>query len=324
VRAIGLIGKVFISAGLVLLMFTVYLLWGTGLVTAAEQDRLEQELAAGPLVGADLEEGDEIPDLRPDRVPDLGDGLFRLKIPKIAHDSVVVYGVGLEELKTGVGMFPDCDSVSGTCVRDARWPGEGGNVSLSGHRTTYGSPFWRLDELEAGDTIDVVAGRVRHRYQVRDKQIVDPVGGFDVVRQHGRDELTLTTCHPRFSAAQRLIVHADYMGASLAATPGGPTGPPPDPAQPVVGLDVLILAGVALASALASMGLTDRFRKPAIYLAVGIGCAAGLWVGVFPRLTHLIDDGGALQEQAAAAFDAIIGTHQLQQVLASGWASYVS
>ncbi|MDT9165830.1 sortase, partial [Escherichia coli] len=84
------------------------------------------------------------------------------------------------------------------------------------------------------DTVDFESGRVRYRYRVREQKIVDPIAGFNVVEQHGKDELTLTTCHPRFSATQRLIVSADYLGASLvSAKPAAPgEAPTPTAKQP--------------------------------------------------------------------------------------------
>lgn len=293
VRIIGIVGRVFVGAGLVLLFYTGYLLWGTGVYTAQEQQRASQQLEANPLIDQEqLTEGGEIPAARPEQVV-VGSPLFTLKIPKVGLESAVIEGVGREDLKKGIGHFPDCADVGEgvECVDGAVYPGEDGNVALSGHRTTYGAPFFNLHELQAGDVIDFESGRARYRYIVREQQIVDPVAGFDVVRQHGKAELTLTTCHPRFSAAQRLIIHADYAGSSLAGPPstgvveGGPLQPGP---QPVVALDVLILASVALASGLSSLALSRRWRKTAAYAAVSLTSAAVLWVGVFPRVLAMM------------------------------------
>ncbi|MGH2759887.1 MAG: class E sortase, partial [Actinomycetota bacterium] len=197
-----------------------------------------------------------------------------------------------ESLRKGVGHFPDCnDGSSSECLSDTRYPGESGNVALSGHRTTYGAPFFRLNEVAKGDTIDIVSGRARYRYRVREQKIVDPVTGFSTVEQHGRDELTLTTCNPRFSAAQRLIIHADYEGASLVSAAPRPRRATPTPKsepQAVVAPDVLMLASIALASALGALGLSKRYRNVAAYITLGIAGAAGLWVGVFPRVLALM------------------------------------
>ena len=289
VRVIGIVGRIFVAAGLLLLFFTGYLLWGTGVYTKQQQEDAQKTLEANPLVNQDNLSAGNIPPARPSQPANLGDPLFSIKIPKIGLDTVVVEGVGREELKKGPGLFPDCDEGLGSdCVSDAKYPGEDGNVAISGHRTTYGAPFFRLNELAPGDLVDFVSGRARYRYKVRESQIVDPVAGFNVVEQHGRNEVTLTTCHPRFSAAQRLVIQADYVGASLVSAPlsEGPTSGPNE--QPVVGADVLILASVALASALGSLALSKKYKWTAAYIAIGLAGAAGLWVGIFPRLLLLM------------------------------------
>ena len=167
----------------------------------------------------------------------------------------------------------------------AKYPGENGNVAISGHRTTYGAPFFRVNELKKGDVIDFVSGRARYRYRVREQKIVDPVGGLPRGRAAGRTELTLTSCHPRFSAAQRLDhqgelrrVVARRRGTVRVRVRSARRAPP------VIPTDVLVLGSIAIASALASLGLSKKYRWTAAYVALGIVGAAGLWVGVFPRV----------------------------------------
>jgi len=293
VRTIGILGRVFVGAGMILLFYTGYLLWGTGVYTKQEQRQATEELARNPIVSQEELSTGNIPAARPAAgAAKLGEPLFTLKIPKIGLETVVIQGIGREELKKGPGHFPDCGTAeSGECVSEAKYPGEKGNVALSGHRTTYGAPFFRLNELEKGDVIDFVSGRARYRYRVREQKIVDPVSGFATVEQHGRDEVTLTTCHPRFSAAQRLIVHGDYLGASLISAPaatGGSGEVPSTAKRPVIPADVLLLGSIAAASALGALGLSKRHQLKALYISILIGGAAGLWVGVFPRVLELM------------------------------------
>lgn len=293
VRTIGILGRIFVGAGLILLFYTAYLLWGTGVYTKQEQQRAATQLARDPIVTEEKLSKGNIPAARPPGGAKLGEPLFTLKIPKIGLETAVVQGVGREELKKGPGHFPDCNASPGTreCVTEAKYPGESGNVPISGHRTTYGAPFFRLNELEKGDIVDFVSGRARYRYKVREQKIVDPIGGFREVEQHGRDEVTLTTCHPRFTAAQRMVVQADYIGASLISPtpPVSKSGDPIRPGkQPVIPADVLILASVAVASALSAMGLSKRHRLTAVYISLVIVGAAGLWIGVFPRVLAIM------------------------------------
>ncbi|MEX2393418.1 MAG: sortase, partial [Actinomycetota bacterium] len=216
-RFIGILGRLFVASGLLLLFFTAYLLWGTGVYTKQQQERLKGDLARGGTVSKEeIGPGGKLPSARPKVQPKANDGLFTIKIPEIGLDTAVVYEVGLEQLKDGPGLFPQCSvAVGEDCVQKGLYPGEDGNVAISGHRTTYGAPFYRLDELSKGDSIDMISRGVRYRYLMREQKIVDPRAGYEVVEQHGRKELTLTTCHPRFSAAQRLVIHADFQGAEL-------------------------------------------------------------------------------------------------------------
>jgi sortase A len=288
VRAIGILGRVFVLAGVLLLFFTAYLLWGTGVYTKNEQAKLEKELQQKTQVSEqDIADG-KFPSARPEGTPALGSSLFSIKIPKIGLDTVVVEGVGVEELKKGPGLFPDC-AVQKTedCVDGAKYPGEEGNVAISGHRTTYGAPFFRLNDVQNGDTIDLESRGVRYRYKVTGQEIVDPVAGYENVLQHGKTELTLTTCHPRFSAAQRLIVHADYVGPTLARAASSSSGGSVKD-QPVVPTDVIVLGAIAVAAALGSLALSRRYQRTAAYLTSGMVIAAGLWVFAFPRIVLLM------------------------------------
>lgn len=288
VHVVGTLGRLFVAGGLLLLFFTGYLLWGTGVYTRQEQQRAVDHLAANPIVTEQKLAKGKVPPARPTTTPNLGDPLFAMTVPKIGLNAAAVFGVRRDDLRKGPGLFPDCDEVATTeCVSDAKYPGEPGNVAMSGHRTTYGAPFFRLNELAKGDTIDFISGRARYRYRVREQLIVTP-DRFDVVEQHGRNELTLTTCNPRFSAAQRLIVYADYEGASLVSAPKARAGRAPVQPRPLVTPDVLILVSVAVTSALSSLALSKRYRAAAVYAAFTIVGAAGLWVGVFPRVLALM------------------------------------
>jgi sortase A len=287
---IGVVGRVFVAAGLLLLFFTAYLLGGTNVYTKKQQEQATSALAKNPIVSEAQLAGGKIPPARPKTTPALGSALFKLDIPKIGLETAVIQGVGREELKKGPGHFPSCSEIGANqdCVAESKDPGEHGNVALSGHRTTYGAPFFRVNELAKGDLIDFISGRARYRYKVTSQEIVDPTAGFRVVEQHGKDELTLTSCHPRFSAAQRLIIHADYVGASLVSASGVQVGPSRSAPRPVVPADVLVLASIAGASALASLGLSKRYRGAAAYIAIGIVGASGMWVAVFPRVLHFM------------------------------------
>lgn len=177
------------------MLFCAYLLWGTGSYTQSQQLLLQRELAAARAAG---ERG------RLDRI-DLGRAVALLSIPRLGpgYRYAIVEGVGADQLRKGPGHYP------GSAL-----PGQIGNFVVSGHRTTYAAPFNRLDELERGDEIVVDAREARYTYRVTSQDVVEPdevdvlapVPGKPDIRPI-RAYITLSTCHPEFSAAQRLIVY---------------------------------------------------------------------------------------------------------------------
>jgi len=96
-------------------------------------------------------------------------------------------------------------------------PCEAGNVAIAGHRTTYGKPFGNLDRLKAGDTIELTTPVGGCVYQlVKAPFIVEPTD-MSVIDPTAERMVTLTTCHPKGSAAQRLIVQAKWVKDVQAA-----------------------------------------------------------------------------------------------------------
>jgi len=126
-----------------------------------------------------------------------GKPLARMVIPKINLDTIVLEGVGSDVLKKGPGH-----------MRDTARPGETGNVVLSGHRSTYGRPFYALDKLKKDDPIHVYTATDKFTYYVTEQKIVEPTALW-VTDQTKDKKLTLITCNPIFSAKQRLVVFAE-------------------------------------------------------------------------------------------------------------------
>lgn len=184
------LGRLCIIAASILAGYLLWVLWGTGLITARAQDDLRQEFAPK------LENPRVPPAGEPVRIP--GDAVAEIIIPRIELDAIVVNGTGTEDLKKGPGLYP------GSAL-----PWEpSGRVAIAGHRTTYGAPFWDLDRLKEGDLIQLATEYGTFDYRVVRTEIVQP-SATQVLDQTERPTLVLTTCNPRFSAAQRLIVIAD-------------------------------------------------------------------------------------------------------------------
>ena len=235
-RVVGAVGRVFITVGLLILLFVAYQLWGTGLYTAREQDELERQFTS-----ALASEGQPTPTTGstpsttapatpsssttttttepPPPPPPEGEAVARIRIPKIGIDSIVVNGVNREDLRKGPGHYPDTPL-----------PGQEGNSAIAGHRTTYGAPFGDLDQLSEGDLIQVRTLQGSFKYRVSEQLIVRPsdIAVIDPTPVNPTNPaegflatLTLTTCNPKYSAAQRLVIHAD-LDPDQVALPAPP------------------------------------------------------------------------------------------------------
>lgn len=140
------------------------------------------------------------------RTVETGDSLTRIRIPAIDVDAVVVEGVTPSALRAGAGHYPQTPL-----------PCEAGNVAIAGHRTTYGKPFGNLDRLKVGDTIELTTPIGGCVYQlVKTPFIVEPTD-MSVLQPTAERTVTLTTCHPKGSAAQRLIVQGKWVKDLQAA-----------------------------------------------------------------------------------------------------------
>jgi len=217
-------GKTFITVGVLILLFVAYQLFGTGLAEARNQHDLrrtfEQQLAAPPAAAGPAPKGaPPTTAVGPAPAP-TGDAVAIIRIPRIGVDKAVVNGVGLPDLQKGPGHYPNTPM-----------PGQPGNAAIAGHRTTYGAPFYHLDELSAGDPIYVTTRQGKFLYEVTGSHAVKPTD-VSVIDATPDNRLTLTTCNPRFSAAQRLIVTAALKGAAAEPSPAPPTATLIDPGDP--------------------------------------------------------------------------------------------
>lgn len=217
-KTVLVFGELLITLGLVVFLFIFYELKITDWKTADSQHRLSKQLATqwqAPVPKVD-------PVTAPAKTPRVladpplkvvdGQGFAILRIPRFGagYHWVVVEGVSRDDLEDGPGHYP------GTAL-----PGQIGNMVMSGHRTTYGHAFNRLAELRTGDVISLQVRSRTYDYHVIRTQIVDPndtsvifpVPG-DINAKPTKRLLTMTTCNPEYSAAQRLIVTAEITGGT--------------------------------------------------------------------------------------------------------------
>jgi sortase A len=231
------IGQTFITLGLVFLLLAAYEVWFTDLLnhrtqkrlTTALQDQWEQG-GDDPTVAVPGQPGQKVREIP------LGDAFALIYIPDFGTDYVfsVVQGTGMDQLNEGPGHYVD-----------SPLPGAVGNVAIAGHRVGKGSPFLNLDKLGAGSAIVLRTKSYWYTYRVvgdgngdadrvsalgfPGREIVDPsdVGVIAPVpdkpgAKPTRRLLTLTTCHPKFTARQRMVIHAQLEGAPFPVGKGTP------------------------------------------------------------------------------------------------------
>jgi len=209
--AIGAFGRVLITAGVLILLFVAYQLWGTGIYEARAQSDLESQFQhevsqrRGPTstTGAPSPTATTTPvELPP--APAAGDPVGVIKIDKIGVDKVVVEGTTVPDLRKGPGHYTG-----------SPMPGQVGNAVIAGHRTTYGAPFADLDRLSRGDRVSVRTLTGTWVYVLTDDpfavkpthtEVLDPT--VDPATGQEAATLTLTTCEPKYSASERLVVKA--------------------------------------------------------------------------------------------------------------------
>ena len=123
-----------------------------------------------------------------------------MRIPSINLDEPIRSGVALDVIDAGVAHWV------GTSA-----PGGSGNMVLAGHRTVHTAPFHDLDRLEPNDLIYVTDHRgFEVMYKVTDTFIVTPRDIW-ITYEHGKPMLTMFACHPKGSAARRIVVQADLV-----------------------------------------------------------------------------------------------------------------
>jgi sortase A len=212
------LGQTLITAGLVILLFVAYELWWTGLTTRHDQHvllkTLHQQWSQRQAI----------------HHPTPGAGIAILRIPRLGKNYmfVVVQGTSTADLIKGPGHYP------GTAM-----PGQLGNFAVAAHRTTYLHPFYNINELKVGDPIVLETRTMWFTYRVQDipgtdarhTEVVSPTDvsvAYPVPDQPNpaavptNRVLTFTSCNPRYSAAQRIVVHAVLSGEQRKSA-----GPPP-------------------------------------------------------------------------------------------------
>ena len=260
-RAAGIAGKILIGAGTLLLLFVVFQIFGTTYIQQQHQNSLRSSIDATHTLDTVPSTVANLPPVTvPTRTPPgSGAPVAVIAIPKINLNQVVVQDTQEGDLELGPGHYTDTPL-----------PGENGNVGIAGHRTTWGRPFYNLDQMKRGDPIYIATDRGTFVYSVTSSQVVDPTD-LAVLDPTTGPTLTLTTCNPKYSAAQRLVVKATLtetifslsLHVAPASSGGATTTTRPSPApSSSTALMVIALGALTVALCLGAWLAARRFARP--------------------------------------------------------------
>jgi sortase A len=202
---VQVLGWTLIWSGLFIFGYLGWQLYGTDLLNAGVQEEaaadLGETLAASEPESEPIDSGDADPVVwYPEEPGAEGEPFAFLTIPSLGIEDLVLYeGVETETLKKGPGH-----------MGNTPLPGQPGNAVVSGHRTTYGRPFFDFDLLETGDRVEVESAAGTHVYEIRELLVVAPTDVWVTDPRPG-GWLTMTTCNPKFSARERLVVVAEMV-----------------------------------------------------------------------------------------------------------------
>jgi len=208
-RAVGVLGELLITAGVIVALFVVWQVFWTdvtgGREASAHIEAFAQEAPDSPEQPGTRQTGE--PPVEPAR--EAGETFATMFVPRWGPDWEwpIAEGVGRADvLDAGfTGHYPD-----------TALPGEIGNFAVAGHRQSHGKPFFGVDSLEVGDPIIVQTAQAWYVYRVTDSYVVLPTdtgviapNPLDPGAEATERMITLTTCHPLWSTRERWIIHGE-------------------------------------------------------------------------------------------------------------------
>lgn len=193
-------GEILITLGVILMLYVVWQLFVNDPVVSQSQQQQAKEYSI-----VDHKNPKEFVKMRSNLKQ--GAVFAKLYVPRFAKDYERLIGQGTFQKITlnviGVGHYVSTE-----------WPGKPGNFALAAHRTSHGAPFSKIDELRAGDKVWVETNDNWFTYEYRQTAIVEP-SDLSVLSDlppgltnatKGKSYLTMTSCHPKWSNKQRIVV----------------------------------------------------------------------------------------------------------------------
>ncbi|MBX3195827.1 MAG: class E sortase [Microbacteriaceae bacterium] len=212
---VGVLGEIFITAGVFTLLFLGWQLWLNDIIVGNEmRDQSEHQSALwqGNASTAEEDPSPPTPDEPPvaDKPGSSGEVFALMIVPRFGKNfyTPIAEGVGTTQVlnRGEIGHYPT-----------SSLPGEVGNFAVAAHRTSFGKPFNNIANLRVGDHIYIETADGWYQYGFRNLEYVRPtgVGVLLPVPQNdgatpGDRILTMTSCNPLFSAAERIIAYSVY------------------------------------------------------------------------------------------------------------------
>jgi sortase A len=222
VSIVGVIGEIFITAGVLVFLFLGWQLWLNDIIVGADQNKSGIALGHHLEKAAPPHEDTVAPDAGPTTpvvavAPGNATQFGVMYVPRLGADysRSISEGVGTRDVldKNGIGHYP------GT-----QMPGQVGNFAVAAHRTTHGAPFRDIATLLVGDKIYVQTADGWYTYVFRGLEYVRPtgVGVIDPVPQAPgiapTDRvMTMTSCNPKLSSSERIIAYAAFDSFSVSS-----------------------------------------------------------------------------------------------------------
>jgi len=216
----SVLGELLLTAGVLVMLFVAWQMWIGDIIISAQTNSEGQAVS---------QEWAELPAPEPPPVIEEEDGELWYEPPVLQHPE--------NGMKFAQMLIPRFGSdynvtIAGGTTRPATldngWigvydqsvmPGEVGNFSMAGHRTTWGFPLNRIDKLRLDDAIVVEAQEGWYTYRFRTLEYVKP-DAVDVLLDvpqvpgaaTGERYMTLTACSPLYSLEERIVGYAVFDG----------------------------------------------------------------------------------------------------------------
>lgn len=210
---VGIVGELLITVGVFLGLFVLWQLWWTDVEADQRHEQIVADLVweSAPVDAPPPTEHREPPPVLEE--PPFGTTFATFYVPR--------FGTGFEEpISQGIEKKAILDWLGIGHYPGTQMPGDLGNFAIAGHRTTYGKPFNLIADLQPGDPLVVRTADIWYVYRMTSNDIVYPKD-FDVVSPIPGTRfndpsvvptqrlITMTACHPMFSAKQRFVVHGE-------------------------------------------------------------------------------------------------------------------